>query len=109
MLGLALAALAAFPNLGPPRRFPARDGDAAWALLPRENPPLPAWARVLVRPLPRTTVAMLELDRLHRAENPLGPATAAKLRWVVADALMCEYAKATAAADLRQAGASDDL
>jgi hypothetical protein len=48
---------------------------------------------------------MLQLDRLHRAGNPLGPALAARLRWAAADELGCEYARRYAAADLRRAGA----
>ncbi len=107
MLGLLAAILTAFPGLGPPSRFPALGQDEAWALMPRENPTLPAWARVLVRSLPRATGAMLELDRLHRADNPLGPALAAKLRWLVGDSLGCEYARFTALADLKRAGATD--
>src|SRR4051812_43633062 len=94
--------------LGPSHRFPAAAPDKAWAQLPRENPPLPAWARVLVQTHPRTTGAMLEIDRLHRAENPLGAVLAARLRWVAADALGSEYGRATALADLRRAGASAD-
>lgn len=83
-------------------------GDKAWEQLPLKRPPLPAWARVLVTPLPKTTGAMLDLDRLHRAENPLGPVLAAKLRWVAADALGCKYATREAETDLRRAGLTKD-
>jgi alkylhydroperoxidase family enzyme len=107
LLTIALLPLAGFPYV-PAGRFPAAGTDDAWALLPRENPALPAWARVLVKPLPRTTGAMLELDRLHRADNPLGPALAAKLRWLAADAVQCDYARETALADLKRAGVSAD-
>src|SRR5437763_12984100 len=104
-----LAALsAALPVVGPSSRLPAAPPDQAWSQLPRENPPLPAWARVLVRTHPRTTGAMLEIDRLHRADNPLGPALAAKLRWVAADALGSEYGRSTALADLKRAGTTPD-
>ena len=88
---------------------PGRSDDDAWAKLPaksKKNPVLPAWARMLAGPLPKTTARMLELDYLHRAENPLGPALAAKIRWVVADALGCEYGVANANADLVRAGVS---
>lgn len=105
ILSAALAVLAA---MNPSARFPALDRDSAWALIPRENPPLPAWAQVLVKPLPRTTGGMLELDRLHRADNPIGPVLAAKLRWLVADAMQCDYARASALADLKRSGASAD-
>lgn len=84
-------------------RFPALPPEDAWKLLPRDNPPLPAWALVLAQSLPRTTGAMLELDYFHRAKNPLGDAWSAKLRWVAADAAGCEYTKSYAEADLRRA------
>ena len=87
-------------------RFPSATPEAAWAQLPRENPRLPAWARILIKPLPRTTGAMLELDRLHRVDNPIGPVLAAKLRWLAADAIHCEYARAMSIADLQRAGAA---
>jgi alkylhydroperoxidase family enzyme len=89
-------------------RFPAVDNDTAWKLLPRENSPLPAWARALVQPLPKTTGLMLELDSIHRARNPLGPVLAGKLRWAAAQEIGCDYARKYAEADLRRAGLSDD-
>lgn len=95
-------------SLGLDARFPSARPDDAWAQLPRENPPLPAWALAMVKSLPRTTGAMLELDRLHRADNPLGPVLAAKLRWLAADAMQCEYARASALADLKRFRASAD-
>jgi alkylhydroperoxidase family enzyme len=61
----------------------------------------------LAGPMPRTTAAMLQLDRLHRAGNPLGAALAAKLRYSAADALGCAYARRYAEADLSRAGASE--
>jgi hypothetical protein len=45
---------------------------------------------------------------MHRANNPVGAALAAKLRWTTADALGCEYGRVTALADLKRAGASAD-
>jgi alkylhydroperoxidase family enzyme len=99
------ALLAMVQVLGPSNRFPAAPTDAAWAMIPRENPPLPAWARVLVQTHPRATGGMLEIDRLHRADNPLGPVLAAKLRYVAADALGCVYGRAMSLADLKRAGA----
>jgi alkylhydroperoxidase family enzyme len=65
---------------------------------------LPTWARTLARPLPRTTLAMLTLDELHRARNPLGPLLAGKLRYVAAQTLGCEYARRYAESDLRLCG-----
>ena len=82
--------------------FPAVGNDDAWAKLPRDNPPLPPWAKVLVGPMPKATAKMLELDHLHRARNPLGPELAAVLQWTVADALGGKFGKATAEADLRR-------
>jgi alkylhydroperoxidase family enzyme len=87
-----------------PGQFPFADNDAAWAKLPRDNPPLPPWAKVLVGPLPKTVAKMLELDYFHREKNPLGRQLSACLRWTAADALGSDFGKATAEADLRRAG-----
>jgi hypothetical protein len=100
-VALPVALAAADPDK--PGGLPVATDADTWKQLPRKNPPLPVWARTLVGPLPKTTGAMLELDRLHRAENPLGPVLSAKLRWAAADAMGCDYAKAYAEADLRRA------
>jgi alkylhydroperoxidase family enzyme len=93
-------------------RVPMLDDAAAWKHLPRAkrgaNTPLPAWARALAGPLPRTTAAMLELDYLHRAKSPLDPKLRGKLRWTAAHANRCAYAEAYAAADLRRAGVTEE-
>jgi alkylhydroperoxidase family enzyme len=102
---LAVPSPAAAPP--PAQRFGRLSNDDAWRLLPRREPPLPAWARALAGPLPRTTAGMLQLDRLHRADNPLGAMFAAQLRWTAADELGCDYARRYAEFDLRRAGASD--
>jgi alkylhydroperoxidase family enzyme len=94
-------------SMSPPR-FPALGTDDAWKQLRGENPPLPAWALALAQPLPRTTGAMLHLDYVHRAKNPLGPVLAGKLRWAAADAMACDYGKRYAEADLRRAGLKDN-
>jgi alkylhydroperoxidase family enzyme len=65
---------------------------------------LPAWARALARSLPRTTAALLDLDRIHRTRSPLGPLLRGKMRWVAAQANRCAYSMAYAEADLRRAG-----
>jgi hypothetical protein len=113
LLVLVLAAVAAWPATagpdGQPGQFPVADNDAAWAKLPRDNPPLPPWAKVLVGPLPRTVARMLELDYFHREENPLGRELSARLRWTAADALGSDFGKATAEADLRRAGVTAKL
>lgn len=92
-------------------RVPLLDRTSAWERLPKVESggggALPSWARALADSLPRTTAAMLDLDRLHRTKSPLGPVLRGKLRWVVADANRCEYSKAYAAADLRRAGVSE--
>jgi alkylhydroperoxidase family enzyme len=84
---------------------------ATWKKLPTaekgQGQSLPVWARVVARSLPRTAAAMLELDYLHRVKNPLDPQLRAKIRWVAAHTNGCAYAEATAAADLRRAGADD--
>jgi hypothetical protein len=91
--------------------FPRLSNAEAWASLPKADSggtgTLPNWARATVKALPRTTAAMLELDRLHRTKSPLGPVLRGKMRWVAADANRCEYSRATAEADLRRAGVND--
>jgi alkylhydroperoxidase family enzyme len=89
-------------------RFSATDQPNAWERIPLERPPLPLWARILVEPLPKATAALIELDNLHRAKNPVGPVLAGKLRWAVADAIGCEYGRKCAEADLRRAGVHED-
>jgi len=88
------------------------DDADAWRHLPRAKQgggqPLPSWARALARALPRTTAAMLDLDRLHRTRSPIGPALRGKMRWVAAQANRCVYARAYAEADLRRAGVDHD-
>lgn len=87
------------------------DDAEAWRLLPRAEmgggQPLPNWARALARSLPRTTAAMLDLDRLHRTRSPLGLVLRGKMRWAAADANRCGYSRAYAEADLRRAGVGE--
>jgi alkylhydroperoxidase family enzyme len=105
---------------GPSRAAPDPDESGSWPLLSNEEAweflpealegggsRLPAWARSTARDLPRTTAAMLNLDRLHRTKSPLGPSLRGKMRWVAADANRCEYSRATAEADLRRSGVSE--
>lgn len=91
-----------------PSRFAVMDDVAAWQRMPQARPVLPIWARMLVQPLPKATAAFLQLDYLHRADNPLGPVLAGKLRWTAADAIGCDYARRYAEADLRRAGVTDE-
>src|SRR5207253_11455098 len=96
----------------PPARtahgLPLMDNATAWKHLPAAEKgagqPLPGWARALAATLPETTAALLELDYLHRARNPLDPRLRAKLRWVAARANRCAYSEACARGDLRRAG-----
>lgn len=104
-LTAGLLALAGGPAaVDPPPPFPVPTQAEAWQMLPRKNPPLPAWAAALAKPMPRGTGKLVELDDLHRTANPLGPVLRAKLRWAAADANGCAYAKEYAEADLRRAG-----
>lgn len=93
-------------------RFPMLDLESTWKRLPKaesgHGAALPAWARTLADSLPRTTAAMLDLDRLHRTKSPLPPALRGKMRWVVADANRCDYTKAYAEADLREIGVGQE-
>ncbi len=68
---------------------------------------LPSWAKALAGSLPRTTAAMLDLDRIHRTKSPLGPLLRGKMRWVAARANHCDYGMAYAAADLKRAGLNE--
>jgi alkylhydroperoxidase family enzyme len=86
--------------------------DQAWARLPgvpEKAEPLPAWARMLAGPLPKTTALMLELDATHRTGDRLDPKLRARMRWAAADANRCAYAMAAAEADLRRAGATNPV
>lgn len=112
----ALFLVATFAGTAPaapdrPGGWPLASNDEAWKYLPRAlnggGARLPAWARATAPDLPRTTAAMLVLDRLHRTKSPLGPSLRGKMRWVAADANRCEYARATAEADLRREGISE--
>lgn len=84
-----------------------------WDRLPRtvsgSGQALPSWARAVAIHLPRTAAAMLKLDFAHRTMSPVDPVLRAKMRWVIADANHCEYSKAYAIADLRRAGATDEV
>lgn len=89
-------------------RFPAVTDDEAWKQLPREQPPLPGWARTLVGLVPKTTAHMLELDHLQREKNPLGAVLAGKVRWAAADALGWDYGRQVAVFDLRRAKVKEE-
>lgn len=69
--------------------------------------PLPNWAKIMAKELPRTTAAMLQLDYIHRTQSPLDPKLRAKMRLVIAMANRCEYSKKTAIADLVRAGGDE--
>jgi hypothetical protein len=111
LLGCGLCAgqaSAAAPPPPTPGRFAELTDAQAWKLLPREEPPLPAWARMMAEPLPRTTALLLALDHLHRAESPLGAALRGKLRWAAADVNRCDYSRRYAEYDLKRAGVRPD-
>lgn len=95
----------------PPVAIP--DDAEAWKRLPKaisgSEQPLPIWARAVSVRLPRTAAAMLKLDHAHRTKSPLDPILRAKMRWVIANANHCEYSKVYAVADMKRAGASDDV
>jgi alkylhydroperoxidase family enzyme len=82
--------------------------DAAWKHLPPalqgKGQRLPNWALALAKTMPYTTAAMLELDYLHRARNPLDPLLRGKMRWLAARSNGCAYTQEIAAADLKRAG-----
>jgi len=100
--------MAAPPREGMGSIFPLLSDEECWRKLsPTEKgggQALPSWARAMADAMPRTTVAMLRLDLLHRTRNPLGPLLRGKMRWVAGQANRCEYTMAYAEADLRRAG-----
>jgi hypothetical protein len=87
---------------------PLPSSEEAWRFLPRaekgSGQPLPSWARAMARSLPRTTVALLDLDRIQRTRSPLGPLLRGRMRWIAARANRCAYSMAYAEADLKRAG-----
>ncbi len=91
--------------------FPMLSDEETWAKMPRADKgqgiALPSWAKAVAVHLPKTAAAMLELDWAQRTKSPLDPALRAKMRWVVAHANKCQYAEATALADLKRATGSD--
>lgn len=77
--GLALlAACAASPQAQPEQRLGVPLGAT-----------VPDWAKALAGPLPATARAMLDLDHLQRANNPLGPTLTARLHLAAAEELRC--------------------
>lgn len=94
-------------------RVPILSTQEAWSRLPKSvtgaDQPLPSWARAVAVHLPRTAAAMLQVDFAHRTKSPIDPVLRAKMRWVVADANQCEYSRAYAIADLKRAGASEEV
>jgi alkylhydroperoxidase family enzyme len=118
LAGLAAQAPARADNFAPAAtgkaqgRLPMLSNDDAWRRLPGAPPkvePLPAWARMLAGPLPKTTALMLELDAAHRTGDRLDPALRARMRWAAADANRSAYAMAAAEADLRRVGATSPV
>ncbi|HZW35016.1 MAG TPA: carboxymuconolactone decarboxylase family protein, partial [Isosphaeraceae bacterium] len=90
---------------------PLLSDQECWKRLPAANggtSPLPSWARALAGSMPRTTAALLRVDYVHRARNPLDPKLRARMRWVAAHANRCAYAEEYAVADGRRAGLDDE-
>jgi alkylhydroperoxidase family enzyme len=112
MIGTAetamLAGAESTPGHAQEPHFPLLSNDEAWQWLPPASKgsglPLPTWARMLVRELPRTTAAFLQLDQAQRTRSPIAPGLRAAMRFVSAHANRCSYAQADAAADALRAG-----
>ncbi len=111
----SLAALAVACGLASPSVASAEgtllaplSNEDAWKALPPAEAgaglPLPSWARMLARSLPRTTAALLQLDLAQRSKNPLDPKLRAAMRHVAARANGSSYGEACAEADARRAG-----
>jgi alkylhydroperoxidase family enzyme len=82
--------------------------EEAWKAMPAlekgDKSPLPAWAPILARSLPKTTALMLELDTVQRTRSSLDPKLRGLMRLVAAKANQCNYTQAYALADLERAG-----
>ncbi len=82
--------------------------EEAWKAMPPaevgSGKPLPSWARMLARSLPRTTAAILRLDYAQRARSPLDPKLRAAMRFVAARANGSTYGETYAASDATRAG-----
>ncbi len=77
----------------------------AWALLPGATAapkPLPSWARMLAKSMPRATAGMLRLDALTRTTPSLSPRLRCLVRLAVAEANHSEYGRAIALSDLKE-------
>ena len=89
-------------------RFQKLSDAEAWRRLPVASTgggqPLPTWARILAKELPRTTAALLELDFAQRTRSPVEPGLRAAMHWVVAHSLHCDYAEQHAGNDAVRAG-----
>jgi alkylhydroperoxidase family enzyme len=85
--------------------------EETWKRLPptvvHGDTPLPNWAKIMAKQLPRTTAAMLQLDYIHRTQSPLDPKLRAKMRLVIAMANRCDYSKYAAIADLVRNGGNE--
>jgi hypothetical protein len=92
-------------------RLPLLPIAEAWRRLPGAptepgaEEPLPAWARMLVGPLPLVTARALELDAMHRTGDRLDVRLRCVARHSAASANGCDAGKMLAAADLARAGA----
>jgi alkylhydroperoxidase family enzyme len=116
-LGLALLLVPGGAWAGSVARVPVLTDAEAWEKMSyiekESNRRLPVWVRALAVSLPKTAAAMIDLDYAQRMESTLPPQLRAKLRWIAADALRCDYGKAYARFDYLQAGGKaediDDL
>lgn len=84
----------------------------AWKQLPSatvgNNTQLPSWARTLSQVAPKSTAALLELDFAQRNASPVEPGLRAAMRWVIANANHCDYAKQAAKLDAEAHAVPED-
>ncbi|MBI1322811.1 hypothetical protein GC170_06460 [bacterium] len=94
-------------------RFAVLSDSEAWARIPaptsgKPGGPLPHWARVLAKDLPKTSAALLQLDYAQRVSSPVEPKLRAAMRLVAASANRSEYGQAVAAYDAKRAGLDEE-
>jgi alkylhydroperoxidase family enzyme len=99
----------ASPSSAGESRFAALTDSEAWARIPTPTSgggsgPLPHWARVLAKDLPKTAGALLQLDYAQRVSSPVEPKLRAAMRLVAAVANESIYSQNVAEADAKQAG-----
>ncbi len=110
MMTVALAS-SSLAHAGDTRLLAPLSDEEAWKTMPPaeigNGKPLPSWAKMMARSLPRTTAALLQLDLAQRTKSPVDSKLRAAMRWTAAHVNGSAYGEAYAAFDAHRAGLSD--